>query len=85
MESLPFEKYFQLSLFFDKIIGKNCIKRKKSYVDKLDARNPLDFSLLSTSSELLTDQNKFLPDLSQTFSQYLITWVLTAGGKKLIS
>ena len=28
------------------------------------ARNPLDFSLLSTSPEFLIDQNKFLPDLS---------------------
>ena len=33
-------------------------------VDKLVARNPLDFSLLSTSPEFLIDQNKFLPDLS---------------------
>ena len=32
--------------------------------DKLVARNPLDFSLLSTSAEFLIDQNKFLPDLS---------------------
>ena len=37
---------------------------KKSYVDKLVARNPLDFSLLSTSPEFLTDQNKFLTELS---------------------
>ena len=27
-------------------------------------RNPLDFSLLSTSPEFLIDQSKFLPDLS---------------------
>ena len=33
-------------------------------VDKLVARNTLDFSLLSTSPEFLKDQNKFLPDLS---------------------
>ena len=33
-------------------------------VDKLVARNPLDFSLLSTSPEFLIDQNKFLLDLS---------------------
>ena len=33
-------------------------------VDKLVARNPLDFSLLSTSPEFLIDQNNFLPDLS---------------------
>ena len=37
---------------------------KKNHVDKLVARNPLDFSLLSTSPEFLIDQNKFLPDLS---------------------
>ena len=28
------------------------------------ARNPLDFSLLSTSLEFSIDQNKLLPDLS---------------------
>ena len=33
-------------------------------IDKLVTRNPLDFSLLSTSPEFLIDQNKFLPDLS---------------------
>ena len=33
-------------------------------IDKLVARNPLDLSLLSTSPEVLIDQNKFLPDLS---------------------
>ena len=33
-------------------------------VGKLVARNPLDFSLLSTSPEFITDQNKFLPDIS---------------------
>ena len=32
--------------------------------DKLVARNPLDFSLLSTSPEFLIDQYIFLPDLS---------------------
>ena len=37
---------------------------EKSQVDKLVARNPLDFSLLSTSPEFIIDQNKFLPDLS---------------------
>ena len=37
---------------------------EKSKVDKLVARNPLDFSLLSTSPEFLLDQSKFLPDLS---------------------
>ena len=37
---------------------------KITQVDKLVARNPLDFSLLSTSPKFLIDQNKFLPDLS---------------------
>ena len=43
----------------------NVVKRvEKSYVDKLDARKPLDFNLLRISSEYLIDQNKFLPFLS---------------------
>ena len=33
---------------------------EKSYVDKLVARNPLHFNLLSTSPELFIDQNQFL-------------------------
>ena len=37
---------------------------EKSYVDKPDARKPLDFNLLRISPEFLIDQNKFLPFLS---------------------
>ena len=33
-------------------------------VDKLDARQPLDFSLLRISPEFLIDQNRYLPFLS---------------------
>ena len=53
-------------------MGQSCIQCKKSYVDKLDARNPLDFSLSRTSVEFLIDENNFFPDRSYTFSQYLI-------------
>ena len=35
-------------------------------------------SLSKISPEFLIDQNRFLPDLSYTFSQYLITCFLTA-------
>ena len=35
-------------------------------------------SLSKISPEFLMDQNRFLPDLSYTFSQYLITCCLTA-------
>ena len=34
-------------------------REDKSYVDKLDARNPLDFNLLRISPECLIDQNIF--------------------------
>ena len=37
---------------------------EKSYVDKLDARKPRDFSLFNTSHEFLIDQKRFSPDLS---------------------
>ena len=37
---------------------------EKSYVDRLDARTILDFSLFKTSFEFFMDQNRFLPDLS---------------------
>ena len=43
---------------------------EKSYVDKLVARNPLHFNLLSTSLEFFTDQNQFLFEVSYTVSQY---------------
>ena len=51
---------------------------EKSYTDILDTRNPLDISLLSTSPEFLIDLTNFLPDISLTFSQYLIPWFLIA-------
>ena len=54
-------------------MGQSGIECGKSYVDKVVARNPLDFSLISTSPERLIDQNKFLPDISLTFSQYIMT------------
>ena len=51
---------------------------EKSYVDRLKARNCLDFNLFKTSFEFFIDQNRFLPDLSKTLSQYLITCFLMA-------
>ena len=47
-------------------------------MDKLVARKPLDFSLLSTSPEFFIDQNIFFLDLSNTVSKYLMTRDLTA-------
>ena len=38
----------------------------------------LALSLSKISTEFLIDQNRFLQDLSYTFSQYLITCFLTA-------
>ena len=46
---------------------------EKSYVNKLVALKSLALSLSKTSPEFLIDQNRFLPDLSYTFSDYLIT------------
>ena len=46
---------------------------EKSYVDKLVARNPLHFNLLSTSPEFFIDQNQFLFEVSYTVSQYRMT------------
>ena len=45
---------------------------ENSYADKLVARNPLHFSLLSTSPKLFIDQNQFLFEVSYTVSQYLM-------------
>ena len=56
--------------------GKVVYNVEKSYVDKLDARKPRDFSLFNTSHEFLIDQKSFLSDLALTFSQYLITCIL---------
>ena len=47
--------------------------RKKSHVDKLVALKSEALSLSKISPEFLIDQNRCLPDLSYTFSQYLIT------------
>ena len=52
------------SLSLIRLWGKVVYYVEKSYVDKLDARKPRDFSLFSTSHEFLIDQNRFLPDLS---------------------
>ena len=46
--------------------------------DRLKARNCLDFNLFKTSFDFFIDQNRFLPDLSKTLSQYLITCFLMA-------
>ena len=42
------------------------------------ALKSLALCLSKISPEFLIDQDKFLPDLSYTFSQYLITCFLTA-------
>ena len=47
---------------------------EKSLVDTLVALKSLALSLSKISPEFLIDHNRFLPDLSNTFSQYLITW-----------
>ena len=52
-------------------------------MDKLVARKPLYFSLLSTSQLFLIDQNIFYLDLSDTVSQYLMTRDLTAVGLEI--
>ena len=52
--------------------------REIIYVDKPDARKPLDFNLLRISPESLIDQNKLLPFHFSTVVQYLMTWFLIA-------
>ena len=47
-------------------------------MDKLVALKSLALSLSNFLPEFLMDKNRFLPDLSYTFSQYLITCFLTA-------
>ena len=42
-------------------------------MDKLVVLKSLALSLTKFSPELLIDQNRFLPDVSYTYSQYLIT------------
>ena len=56
-----------------RLCGNVVYRVEKSYVDKLVARNPLHFNLLSTSPEFFIDQNQFLFEVSYTVSQYLIT------------
>ena len=53
-----------LSFSLIKLCGKVVSMVEKSYVDKLVARNPLNFNLLITSPEFLVDQKEFRPDLS---------------------
>ena len=52
---------------------------EKSQVDKLVTLKSLALSLSKISPEFLIDQNRFLSDLSYTFSQYLITRLLIAA------
>ena len=47
-------------------------------MNKLVAFKSLALSLSKISPEFFMDQNRFLPDLSYTFSQCLITCLLTA-------
>ena len=47
-------------------------------MDKLVALKSLALSLSKILPEFFIDQNRFLPDLSCTFSQYLIACFLTA-------
>ena len=56
---------------------------EKPYVDKLDARKPLDFNLLRISPDFFIDQNKFLPFLSYTVVFYLMTWFLIAARQEV--
>ena len=67
-----------------RLCGNVVYRVEKSYVDKLVARNPLHFNLLSTSPELFIDQNQFLFEVSYTVSQYLTTCNLIAEDRKLI-
>ena len=64
--NLSYEMSIQLNhkFFFYKIMRLCSVKLGKTYVDRLDARKFLDFSLFKTSFEFLMDQNRFLPDLS---------------------
>ena len=56
-----------------KLWGKVVLRVEQLYADKLVALKSLALSLSTTSPEVLIDQNRFLPDLSYIFSQYLIT------------
>jgi hypothetical protein len=48
-------------------------KVEKSKVDKQDARKLFDLSFFKISPEYLIDQNRFLPVVSKTLLQYLMT------------
>lgn len=56
----------------------NGIKRRKSNVDNLVSRNPLNCNILITSAEFLIDEKKFSPDLSNISTQCRMTLVLSA-------
>ena len=49
------------------------LRIENSYEDKLVALDSLALILFNPLPELFIDQNRFLPDLSYSFSQYLIT------------
>ena len=49
------------------------LRVENSYEDKLVALDSLALILSNTSPEFFMNQNRFLPDLSYSFSQYLIT------------
>ena len=51
--------------------------------EKLVTLKSLSLGLSKISPKSLTDQNRFLPDLSYTFSWYLITCFLTAVRHKV--
>ena len=46
------------------------LRVERSYVDKLVALKSIALSLSNTSPEFLIDQDRCLPDLSYTFSQF---------------
>ena len=46
---------------------------EKAYIDKLVTLKSLAERLSNISPEFFIDQNRFLPDLSYTFSKLLIT------------
>ena len=54
--------------FLIRLCGNVIYRVEKSYVDKLVARNPLHFNLLSASPECFIDQNQFLFEVTYTVS-----------------
>ena len=58
---------------FKKKYEVNSVKSRKIIGDKLFVLKSLASILSKISPEILVDQNRFLPDLSYTFLQYLIT------------